>query len=443
MNVEMWKFSACLLISLISFGIHAYLRDRPYEIRWLRALTVAVWTGRLLLAILLYRFFPELVRFSDAVNFYYPQTVALIEGGLPYRDFVTHYSPLFHPLLAVGVLLWRSPGAIVVIMLIAEAALLVNILLFTRQFGRTLDGWRTIWLTVSSPVMIYWVGIGGYNSVLIAAFAMSGLLSLARNRSFRAGLDGAYSLLCCKLLGILTWPTLVFGGGSWKRRALPLVGSCLLLLVMCAAGMDTLMPVKAEYNNWSGGNFWFLAAVMFPGLYKCGFSCYLSPLLLLVAVIVGSMRMRHRRSDMHWSPIHLCWIMVAFMLLGRKSMVMYMPMLFPFAVYSLVVSDTRRFWLPLLLLGVLATSEVKLIWLEDMINSRHFTTTVAGALILLVEMLRIGSLVFIAQIVWSSSAEVQTVRVVHGTIEQPDFSGVVLARECNSGPRLKERACKG
>lgn len=395
------KFLACLIIAVLSIGVHGLLRGRKSEVVWLRSLVIGVWSGRLLLAVILYTAFPALVRFSDAVQFYYPETLALLDGGLPYRDFMTHYSPLFHPLMAVGVWLWASPGAIVLIMLIAEAALLINLVYFGHRIGRELDGWRCAWLTVSSPVMVYWVGVGGYNNVLIASFAMAGILSLARGHALRAGWAGAFSLLACKLLGVLTWPTLViFGRGSLLRRLLPLILAVLLMVLLMVMGFDTLMPLKAEHDNWSGGNLWFLAAVVAPGIYNTVAVNILSPLLLAVAMVIGTLHILRRGRAAALAPEHMAWVLLAFMLLSRKTMGMYMPMLLPFAAYGLLQSGRLRDLWPLVVLGALTTIEAQPPWLDTMIPSRHFTTTVGGLIVLIADLIRVSALLWIGRVLW-------------------------------------------
>jgi hypothetical protein len=402
MTHEALKFTGCIIVAVLSMGIHLWLKDQKDEIRRTRALVVAVWVGRFALVFVIYGLFPMIVRNSDAVRFYFPETLALMDGGLPYRDFPTHYSPLFHPLMAVGLWLWRSPGAIVSIMLIAEATILVNLLYLTRRQGRERLGWRCAWLIVSSPVMIYWVGVGGYNSVLIAAFAAAGLLSLARGDAWRTGWAGAFGLLTCKLLGVLTWPTLIlFGRGSVWRKTLPLVLTGLSLVAMLIAGYDTLMPIKSEHNCWSGGNLWFLAAIAFPGLYRSGFSAVACPILLFLAALIGTLHMARKSRDASLAPLHLAWIILVFMLLSRKTMGMYMPMLMPFAVYALLLEDRGRYWLPLFLLGMLTTWEISPAWLEGLIADRYFTTTLKGALLLLADVIRVGCLIRIGLAVWS------------------------------------------
>lgn len=413
MTEALAKFLACALVAATSYGVLAVLRGRPQQETWLARGATGVWILRVAAALALYILSPHLVRFSDAIAFYFPETQALLSGLWPYDGFATSYSPLFHVLLAPALLIWPSPGAIVLLMLLAEGILVAAVLQADRADGRGLAGSRTAWLIVTSPIHIYWVGIGGYNSILIATFAGLGLIAVRRGKPWAAGVGGALAFLGCKALGLLAWPTLaVYGRGNWRRCLMPLL---LALLAMAGAdllGLDVLMPVRREAGRWAGGNVWVIAASLFPALYRSTAANVASALLALSACWLGTRRFwrfratgEHRESRRFAAALaHLAWMFAAFLVLSPKSMAMYLPMFAPFAAHVLVGHANGRLapLVPWFALGAVATVGIESRWLPDMIASRHLLTTGSGALVLGAELVRIGSLVAIAWTCWQT-----------------------------------------
>lgn len=413
MEPALGKFAACLLVTAVSAGVLAVLRGRPGQERRLLRCAAAAWALRLAAALVLYTLAPHLVRFSDAVAFYHPETRALLSGQLPYNGFATSYSPLFHVLLAPALLVWPSPGAIVVFMLLAEGLLVASLVRADRADGRGLDGSSTAWLIVTSPLQVYWVGIGGYNSILIAAGAGLALLAARRGRNLAAGAWAALAFLGCKALGVLAWPTVVaYRPGGAGRRALPLLLTVLLLAGAGLLGLDVLMPVDREAGRWAGGNVWVVAASLVPALYRSPAVWAASVLLTLVAFGLGTWRFWRCRDDADRTDAdrfaaavaHLGWMFAVFLVLSLKSMAMYLPMLAPFAAHVLVRRGGGRLrpLLPWFALGALATVGIESRWLPDMIASRHLVTTGTGALVLAAELARMLSLAAVARACWAA-----------------------------------------
>ncbi|MFN2371002.1 MAG: hypothetical protein ABR506_07590 [Candidatus Krumholzibacteriia bacterium] len=410
MTPALAKFAACLLVTAASAGVLMALRRRPREETWLRRGAAAAWTLRLGAAVALYVLAPHLVRYSDPVAFYLPETQALLAGRLPYAGFATSYSPLFHALLAPAVLVWPSPGAVVVVMLLAEGALVTALLRADRADGRSLAGSRTAWLIVTSPLQVYWVGVGGYNSILIAAFAGIALVAARRGGHLAAGAWGALAFLGCKALGLLAWPTVVlYGREGRRRRAAPLVATLALLAAAGLLGLDVLQPVAREAGRWAGGNVWVIAASLVPALYRSVAVAVVSALLALTAFALGTRRFAVHScaapaDRLPAAVAHLGWMFAAFLVLSLKSMAMYGPMLAPFAAHVLVLRGDGRLrpLLPWFALGAVATVGIESRWLPDMIASRHLVTTGTGALVLAAELVRLAALVAIARACWAA-----------------------------------------
>src|SRR3989441_7583635 len=172
---ELAKALLCTALALGSLCVFAAVSGRPSETKVLRRLVFAVTVAKAVLIPALYLSVPIASLGSDAAVYYLPQTLRALSGEIPYRDFATSYSPLFHVLLMPGVLIWPNPGSIVATLFLVEVALIA---LYARRFGRARPAqtWRVLFLYCWSPISFYWVAVTGYNSVLIALFAMIALL---------------------------------------------------------------------------------------------------------------------------------------------------------------------------------------------------------------------------------------------------------------------------
>jgi len=355
------------------------------HLKWLIA---ATWSARLAITIGVYAFVPHLIQGSDATNYYLPETSCLLAGQLPYLDFSTCYSPLFHLLLAPFVLVWPSVGSIVAAMLLAESLLLISYLKIGQHLDQELPFLRSAWLMVSSPVMVIWIGLMGYNGILIAAFTMLALYFQVRGMPVKSGLSAALGLGACKLLGVLTWPAVVLAGRARTRTALPMLAMVLFLASALVLGFDVLEPIKHEGLLWNGENIWVMAAALFPAMYRSPIVTVASPLLFGALVLAGTrlfLRNRATTEPEAFNQVvsYLVWILVLFMLTSKKTMASYYPMLFPFLIHQSVVNRTFsiRNFLPVIILSILATTTFRSRWLQEMIASNHFFTTGSGAIL--------------------------------------------------------------
>src|SRR5262245_6023113 len=117
------KVIAFPIVTLGALLLVWFVRGKDWERVFLWRLLVAITAAKFVLCVAVYLFWPSLVQYSDARNFYLPQTEKVLSGALPYRDFETPYSPLFFVLLAPLVSVWHSPGAVVLTMLILESVM--------------------------------------------------------------------------------------------------------------------------------------------------------------------------------------------------------------------------------------------------------------------------------------------------------------------------------
>ena len=406
------KLLACLVVALGSVGVLFVLWGRRDEILWLRRLSILTLILSAAASIIVYLVFPEFVRFSDVMNFYLPETEALLAGGLPYRDFPTSYSPLFHAILAVPVMLWHSPGVIVLVMIAAEAITVALYLRVCRRVGRELVGWRTAWIFVSSPTILYWVVLGGYNSILIAMFSMMALSACHYRRETIAGSCASMGLLGCKLLGVLSWPTVVLYRREGALRRLVPMGIALCFLgVLFLAGVDVLQPIRREGGGWSDGNVWFVLATFVPRIFEAAPFEIASVLCFVVFYAAGTLRLIRSTGaadseQQRWdrSMAHLAWAMAGLLLFSKKSMAMYPPMALPFFAHACLVGRQDRTLvslLPFLGLGAAATLFPHQGWLRAWIHERPYLHgSTMAQIVLLAQFVKVGAFAYIAVASW-------------------------------------------
>jgi hypothetical protein len=285
-------------------------------------------------ALAIYVFFPQLNQTSDAAVYYYPETIQLLSGRVPYKDFETSYSLLFHVLFVPGVLLWRSVGAIVLTVLVLETLAIGFYLSHCRTNGdEVLDiGWRTVFLYTFSPISFYWTVVG-YNSPVILFFALTSLIAAEKRQHILSGAWGASGLLFSKLLMILAWPAIVlFSRCGWARRATPLLLSIVLLMTLLSIDIDVMLPIKREFLQRTSGNIWFLISVVGfasnDGLvWRFGPIVSFGVIFVAMAVLFVCKQVRKLGTKFDLAMALFAATGVLFMLLSRKSFTFYLPMI--------------------------------------------------------------------------------------------------------------------
>jgi hypothetical protein len=317
---------------------------------------VGATIAKFLICLAVYSWWPSLVLHSDARNYYLPQTLDFLSGKIPNRDFVSSYSILFTPLLAVPVKLWSSPGSIVLTMLLAETGMLI---VYLRRCAKRSDsnlGWRAAFLYTLSPFSFYWVGISGHNGVLIAFWMMASLVLAEGGKAVAAGIAGAFGFLTTKVLAILAWPGLVFFDRKWVKRVLPLTVTIVGVVGLMAVGVDSLAPIRREFGSVTTGNLWFLLGEVIPGLGGARMWPYVPMVAfgVLFAVMFllywkrGGSAIGFDRATAFVAATNLLFLIVS-----KKAFSFYLVMTLIFVTHTLVRDERRllRNLLPLAFLG--------------------------------------------------------------------------------------------
>ncbi len=238
-------------------GQQAQPRLRCYVVGHERsALGIAVVLTRLLPFVAIYLLAGEMPR-ADVPFFYYKATNALA-GRLVYVDFRSFHAPLFSYMLAIPLLFWHDPRAIVLLMVLVEG---LTVWLTYRYFHNR-NPEKAIWsalLYLLLPAPIAMCLLGGQEDVwlwlvgLLAVLAyMSGNKNLGSltpspaTGTCRMGLVLAAGLLILKVTFILIVFPLVWLVRDKARLigALLLVGVPTLIGLYVLTGWKFLMPIQ-------------------------------------------------------------------------------------------------------------------------------------------------------------------------------------------------------
>ena len=386
-NLTWLKVPLDLVSSLLSVGIVLWIRGRPFEELFLRRAVVGVALAKLVGCVLIYALLPLEGLGSDAQRFYLPQALRVLSGEVPLRDFPTSYAPLFPYLLAPGLLLWRSPGSIVLTMLLAECAMLVAYARRNRRAGFS-GGWRVMFLYSLSPISWYWVGVVGTNAVLIGLFTMLALALAESRRDLASGVAAALGLLFTKITMVLAWPAIaLFGPQRVVLRSLPmLLALGAALLAPSTLGVDLTERALRLAHIATSGNAWFLLS-MLAGLELEGAAVKrLSMLALLLALaplclVFGAVRLRERRGGFDSAAALVAAVHLVFMVLSYKTFPWYHAGALLFALHALFADEAfpaRRLVL-LAFLGVVTHLEPRL-WMFVMVREPGLLSATGGAL---------------------------------------------------------------
>jgi hypothetical protein len=398
-NLTWLKFSLALASSLASVGVVFWLRGRSDEEAIERAAVVGVTLLKIVGCVLIYVFAPLDGLGSDAQNHYLPQALRVLDGEIPHRDFTTSYGLLFPYLLAPGLFVWRSVGAIVLTMVLVESAMLAVYAHRCRRVGFS-GGWRVLFLYVFSPISWYWVSVTGTNGPIIALAAMLGLTLAETRRDLASGIAAASGLLLSKITMVLCWPALVL----FRRTGILTRGAPILLLVVGLAALRSVdVDVGARATNYefraTSGNLWFLLSMLMGFDLGSVTVKQLSMLSLLVvlAPLCGLFwveRVRRGFEGFDSAAAFLSAVNLIFMMLAYKTYPWYFAAFLPFLLHTLLADGelSIRRLIPLIYLGAITHLEPRF-WMLVRGKEQELLSPTAGPLFVL-DVVMIGAIAY-------------------------------------------------
>ncbi len=326
----------------------------------------------IILAAIIFRVLPFVIFYlilgmparSDVISYFWPQALHAVQGDVVYRDFPSHYAPLFPYILAIGVYAWSDPRMIVMFMVSVELfALLVTFVVFDDIMSTKMRSYSAI-LYLVSPAPFILVVLGGQEDVWLWAFASLSLWMLLRRNDFFSGVLSGLGLVFTKALFILpVIPTAVMS--SRPRRFIigfGMVSFITFVPLLFLSGENVLMPLS-ESTSVSPPNLWFTINALTNGKVPLG-----NPVLSvvsLISVMVLSLllvwkyrKLLANRVDLYASIWVLMFSLV--MLLSPKSLGNYAAIFLMPLTFLAVLYDDRKALLWTLMLNLLVSVQPSL-----------------------------------------------------------------------------------
>ena len=352
-------FVALAVGSTVAF---LFARNRSWEERFLKRGVVTAILVKFVCCVIIYVFWPSLIQYSDARQFYLPQTIELLSGKIPNKDFMSSYSILFLPIFALPVKLWPSAGSIVLTMLAVETAMLS---LYLKRCWRHSwsGGWQVAFLYSWSPFSIYWVAMSGHNSILIAFWIMLGLILAENGRAVLSGVAAAMALLTSKILALLAWPALVFySREGWIRRIAPMALSFVLIGVLMLFGIDSISPIRHELAFYTTGNLWSISGKLFQGVAPNNVWPFLPMIaftLLYAPMCIAFLKRNTKNYRFDKVVAFVAATNLLFLVMSKKAFSYYLIMSLIFVFHTVIVHKHRLVFNLLLLAFLGAISRLE------------------------------------------------------------------------------------
>lgn len=259
-------------------------------------------------------------RSLDLLAFHEPQARAALAGQLPYRDFVSLYSPGFPYVLGAALLLSPVWGPLLVFVLADLGAFLA---LARAEGGASPRPGSGAWLYSAFPPVWYFEVRYAQDETLAALFLALAVLAFARGRPAAAGTALAGGQLLTKpLFGVGALPLLVAPGARGSARLAYALPVLLVYAAMSLAGLPWTRDLGAEASAFGVGPVLWRLPAYFAG-FRLGPLAWLPEAALM---LVGFARLRRRRAD---GVSLVAWAWGCHALLAPKLLPMYVVLVAP------------------------------------------------------------------------------------------------------------------
>lgn len=213
-----------------------------------RVLGIGLVVFRLLPFFLIYAFLNYSPR--GDVPFFWGKATVAYQGGWVYRDFVSYHAPLFSYLITLPILLWYTPKAIVLLMVLMEAGIIWGTYRTYRSLQNNAFKAVMLYLMLSAPAVM--VLLGGQEDEWLWGVAVWMLYYFIRTKDDGLGLGLRFSsglIIIKATAGLWLFPLWVL---LKKRRSffagMLLVGIPTLIVLYLLMGLDFLMPLQMTTN---------------------------------------------------------------------------------------------------------------------------------------------------------------------------------------------------
>jgi hypothetical protein len=273
---------------------------------------------------------------GDVIGYYYPQAISVMQGMVPYRDFLSSYGFL-HPYLDAAVLyIHNSSLTLIFLSIVLEMAALG---VWYRLVGDLIQSHaslrprlnQALLFYLCNSISIFTIAVDGTNNAILALGLGLSIAFLWRYNEFASGMSFSMSLLLAKFLPIIFFPLfLVTARRRWKWLA----GSALPLLLLGGLAailqLNVLQPFQLEGGIGIESNLpYLLSAIAGIHIRPQIFQVFGGSVLLLAAAWYG-WKLHLHRSVMGLSIASLGLLSLLLLLAPKAWPVYYEMLLFPF-----------------------------------------------------------------------------------------------------------------
>lgn len=385
-SVILFKLLLSAFLFLISIAIYSLVKSKKFELTkpTLYLLLIASRIAIFAIVFLILKFDPQ----SDVQGYYFTQASNVLNGMLPYVDFQSSYSFFFPYICAGAIMIWNSAKSIILLSILIE---IVTFYTWQTVFSTIDKNDKTIFfsslLYLLNPMTVLFISISGQNQIWLSLFIALSILLILRNRSLLGGFVFATGFLITKFLILFFLPLqLIFT----KSRTKYILGFAVPILFYVALSFilkfDLLLPFRAESENISSGNLYYLFSLV-------NINSFLSQFwdIGVLAIIASSFLLIWKKFDTSNSlNLLLCIVLVfiLFLLLNKKSYTNYLVIIFQPLTYLYFLNEiTKRkifiFWLfstiaaiePTLWFRLMANYDLNVIW-----NTNKYGISFMGAI---------------------------------------------------------------
>lgn len=373
-------------------------------------------TAWFLLMVFVLRILPFLVVYvifnvsprSDVPMFYDAASSAK-QGLFVYRDFESAYSPLFAYITAIPLLVWNSPKAIALLMLLIE----IFILWFTVSFKKSHDSLYKSLLYLLLPAPFVLTVLGGQEDIWMWGF---GLLSMwvwqKKSDELWLGIVFGLALIVTKALFILILPAIFFFVRHKIRFVIGLliIGIPTLSIMYYHSELLFLTPIQ-QANDPRTPNIWTILHPLTNGLIPLGpkYLNWIGLLSILVITIFATFKLRKTTNYEGYFPLMWTLTYGVMMVIQQSSLSNYafiflMPMLF-----SLIDLSNRNTRTILLLFNLVVVIQPPIWWGLNMPLFHHLSDLFVPihGIEYVLEVSVIACLVYLLNSSWQFARQVQ------------------------------------
>lgn len=329
-------------------------------------------TKSVILFMLAFRWLPFVVIYlllgvkaqSDVIAYFWPQAISAANGEIIYRDFVSHYSPLFPYILSLALRLWWDPRAIIILMIIIESVTLWLTYSFCHRYLTQEQSRYAALLYLALPMPFVMTVLGGQEDVWLWTAGLLVTWLLVNDKPFWAGLVGGLGFLSTKALFALPLIFYIFAVKKPLRyiTGITLIGAISVLILWPLVGNKIFMPLN-ESTSLSPPNIWFLINALNKGRISAHIQ-WLSLLSMGIVTLITIVYLKlHLNKDTPLSSIYLsAWTILfcSLMFISPKSLGNYLAIFCMPLVFLLVIVQDRLSFTLLLILNFLASVQPSL-----------------------------------------------------------------------------------